>query len=227
MRIIRVLLRLIYPRHQIIGQRQLEANQPAVFVSNHLGAYSPIVLSLDFPIPFRPWVHAYITDKRYCRAYLEENFTARLLGLKPPLSGWLAALLAAPCIWVMKQVRAIPVYRGQMRIRETFNISVEALKSGQNILIFPENKDALYTSHVNDFFIGFTHLAWQYEHETGKRLLFYPVFVDKKSRTINIGSAVVYSSEEVRQDERRLFASRLRDAIDKLGQEVTSAAMKS
>jgi len=155
---IRVLLRSFYPRHTMAGTGNIDRNAAAVFVCNHLESYSPIVLALYFPNPYRPWVHSYLTIRERCVDYLEINFTRTSLKLHPPLSRWAAALLAPLCIRLMKAVGTIPVFKGEMRIRETFSESIASLKQGTSILLFPESPTKKFSQNINDFQNGFAHL---------------------------------------------------------------------
>ncbi|HQB80669.1 MAG TPA: hypothetical protein PK646_01055, partial [Bacillota bacterium] len=179
MPLLRLILRLFFRKPAMFGLDRIQRDQPAVFVSNHLGAHSPILLTLHFPIPFRPWAHAHVTRIADCRDYLEENFTRHSLKLKPPFSRWLAALLARPAVWVMRKVRAIPVYRGSPAIHRTFALSLDTLKKGDSLLIFPEDKFTPFSDRVHDFFPGFTLLSRLYRKETGQELPFYPLYVDR------------------------------------------------
>ena len=210
--ILKAILRLFYPRHPVMGHEKVCPDSPSVFICNHLDAYGPIVLMLDLPFTFRPWVHAHVMTPELCRAYLEKDFARRVLHLRPPLSRWTAALIAPLCIRLMRAIRAIPVYRGQMRIRQTFNISLAALRCGENLLIFPENPDRPFTADMHDFLSGFVGLARQYHLQTGRILPFYPVRVNRR-KNLQIGQPVSVAVDRNFHQERQRVAAALRDAI--------------
>jgi 1-acyl-sn-glycerol-3-phosphate acyltransferase len=191
LRLLKMLLRLFYRRHAIRGADQVTPGQPAVFVCNHALSYGPIVITLDLPFCFRPWVQASVVSPELCRDYLEDDFVQKELKLKPPVSHWLASLLAPLCLRLMKAIGAVPVYKGRMRIRETIQASVLVLKEGWNLVIFPEDKTRPYSAYINDFNTGFTYLAKQYYLATGQSLHFHPVFIDHKKHMITIGPAII------------------------------------
>jgi 1-acyl-sn-glycerol-3-phosphate acyltransferase len=188
-------LRQFYRPHRVIGTEYVAPDTPAIFVSNHLDTYAPIALSLFFPFPFRPWVHASLLDPKLCRPYLEKNFTRKSLKLAPPWSTWLAACLAPPVVRLMRTIGAIPVWRGQMKLRETVQLSCQALRQGENLLIFPENPDEPLTEHLHDFYGGFVHLAHAFYRQSGQSLNFYPIYVDVSRRLIEIGQPVAYPQD--------------------------------
>ena len=212
----RSIIKLFYRRPTIKGLDHVDQAEPAVFISNHLDTYGPIILELFFPLPFRPWVHANLVSPELCREHLEMNFTRKILKLKPPLSRWIASVIAPVCIGIMKSVDAIPVYRGQMKVRDTLNISVESLNHGKNIVIFPENPNQKYSEFLGDFHRGFVHLARQYAKRSGRQLRFYPVYVNKRDRTIEIGQPVIFDSSKNFRLERDHIISYLRDSINEI-----------
>ena len=71
----------------------------------------------------------------------------------------------------MKSVEGIPVFKGKTRIRETIDLSVEAIEQGYNLVIFPENPTRKFSEYINDFDTGFIHLAKSYYLKTGKKLI--------------------------------------------------------
>lgn len=222
LQVLKRMLRIFYRRMAILGADRVMTDSPAVFICNHLDSYAPIVMSLFFPFPYRPWVHAHIMLKAFCRDYLERDFTRRILHLPPPFSRWLAALIAPLCIRLMAAIEAIPVNRGSMRIMDTFKISIEALRQGSNLVIFPEIQDKRFSEHLNDFHTGFVHLARQYQRETGQILHFYPVFINRQKKTITVGKPAVYPSDTGRHRDRLLFAAYLRDSINDIAVKTSS-----
>lgn len=217
---LRGILKLIYRRPAVNGLDHVVQTEPAVFISNHLDTYGPVILELYFPLPFRPWVHANLVSPELCREHLDMNFSRKILKLKPPLSSWLAATIAPICIGIMKAVDAIPVYRGQMKVRDTLNISVDSLIKGENIVIFPENPTQKYSEFLDDFHRGFVHLARQYSKKSGKQLRFYPVYVNKVARMIEIGQSVIFDSTKNFHLERDHIVHYLRDSINEIAKKI-------
>jgi 1-acyl-sn-glycerol-3-phosphate acyltransferase len=216
LQVLQAVLKLFYPRHTVRGLEQVSQDQPVVFICNHLKSYAPIVLSLYLPYRFRPWVQADVVSLDLCREYLEDDFVKKELHLRPPWSRWLASAIAPICVRLMKAIGAIPVFKGQIRIRTTFQISIEALRQGWDLVIFPESKTQLYSRYINDFQTGFAHLAWQYNLETGQNLCFHPVFVNSESREIIIGPSVSLIDSTRTSANRRVIARQLRNAVNEM-----------
>lgn len=216
LKLLKMILRLFYPRHAIAGMENVLPDSPAAFICNHLETYSPIVLSLYFPFPYRPWVHASVMTRELCRDYLETDFTRKTLKLRPPFSRWLAAILAPLCIGLMRSIDAVPVYRGQMKVRETFAISVQALRQGDNLLIFPEKQNTRTSETVNEFHTGFINLARYYQQATDKTLRFYPVHISSKKRIITIGKAIEYVPAKNFYSEKARITAELQKAINEM-----------
>jgi 1-acyl-sn-glycerol-3-phosphate acyltransferase len=219
LKILQAVLKLFYRRHAILGADHVRADEPAVFICNHLKSYAPIVVTLYLPFRFRPWVQADVASPELCRDYLEDDFVKKELHLKPPFSRWAASAIAPLCLRLMKSIRAIPVYYGKMKIRETFQSSVDALRKGWNLVIFPESKTKGYSSHVNDFQTGFTWLAVRYFKETGHHINFYPVFVNSAIREIFIGQAIRLADESHPVLTRKDLAVYIRDAVNQMASE--------
>jgi hypothetical protein len=117
----------------------------------------------------------------------------------------------------------VPVYRSELRsIFKTFNISVEALKQGDSILLFPESthntEDGKYAKNgqVGDFFTGFAHVGVKYYEETGKQIKFYPIYLDKKKRKFIIGKGIEFNSNNDRSLEKKRLAEELRNSMENL-----------
>ncbi|MCD8498570.1 MAG: hypothetical protein LRY35_00815 [Clostridiales bacterium] len=145
------MLKILYHKHEIIGLDRVQPNAPVVFISNHAGNYGPIVLSLYFPRLFYPWVASEMLSKNSISNYMDLNFTQKIMKLKPPISTWVTKILAFFVLRVLKDFHSIPVYRGQMRIRETINQSIRTLQQGIDLVIFPETRSAHFQNTLAAF----------------------------------------------------------------------------
>jgi len=115
-------------------------------------------------------------------------------------------------------VGAIPIY-GDVRVVTTFRESVRTLQAGISLVIFPENEEP-YSEYTHGFSSGFVHVGRNFCAETGAGLNFYPVYVSKKTRTINIGEPVAYLPERDFSEQRVRVADALRDAITHIAREL-------
>jgi hypothetical protein len=215
--IFRILIRIIacfFSRRTFSGMENVVHDAPAVFVANHMGSYAPVIMTLFFPFPFRPWVTYQIVTHGVCTAYLENHFTKTEMKLRRPWSRIIAAMIAPFCVGLVRATGAIPVYSGSMKIRETINKSIDALINDNNLVIFPENDSRIFSTFINDFDSGFIHLGSIYSHRTGRYLNFYPVCVTKRTRSISIGRPIVFSSEKPFETEKRQIKHYLQESID-------------
>lgn len=213
---LKIICRLFCPRHSVFGIEYLHNDCPAVYICNHIESYAPIVMELYFPYEFQPWVIYNIAEPELCRDFLEMDFFKKELKMKYPFSRLFASILAPLCIRLMKSVEAIPVYNGKMKIKETFELSIEAISNGHNLVIFPEIQDKKFSEFINDFNSGFTHLSKIYLEKTGKTLNFYPVYIDKKKRNITIGKPIGLSANNEFSKEKENIRVYLRDSINEI-----------
>ena len=175
-----------------------------------------MMAELYFPVPFRPWVTYQVMTPKLCRSYIDLDFVRKELGLRTPLSGLVAAAIEPFCIQIMKSVEAIPVYKGTWKIRQTFRLSLEALRKGENLLIFPENQEKKYSRFLNGFNSGFLRLSRLYYQSAGKPLYYYPVFISRQNRTISIGEPIIDAGGS--RESRKHLRSRLEQAVEKLAE---------
>ncbi|MDD9149147.1 hypothetical protein OYT88_11345 [Sporolactobacillus sp. CQH2019] len=209
-------VRLFFRRRTLIGAENVRRDLPAVFVCNHLGSYAPIMMELFFPYPFRPWVTYHIVTKGKCADYLEAHFAQTELKLRRPFSRWAAAIIAPLCIHIVRATGAIPVYGGSLRITRTLEESLDAIKKGENLVIFPENEEKPFSPVIDDFDVGFIHLGKLSYQKTGNRLPFYPVFINKQKRSISIGCPIIYSPARSFHVERQRIKAYLQESISKM-----------
>ena len=101
-------------RHQ-----NLRAGEPVILVANHAGAFGPVSVITSMPVEMHPWVAHEVTDLRTVAPRIQAEFCEQELHLKPPLSVFLATVIGAVCVALMKDIGAIPVYQKSKRITAT------------------------------------------------------------------------------------------------------------
>lgn len=213
--ILMALMKIIMRRYTVDGTENIQDSGGAVFVCNHAGSFGPLAMGLYFPLKFKPWVIYRAMTPGLCRVQLEKDLFGDCRSIFKPLCRLSALIIEPPCLWVMRKMKAIPVYRGKNEIFTTFRQSCETLLDGYNIVLFPEKDELVYQRHLKDFYSGFVHLARKYFKENGKALLFYPVYIDKEIRKISIGKPAVYNPYVVFKGERDRLADILMEAIRK------------
>ncbi|MEG0833332.1 MAG: hypothetical protein RSG78_04870, partial [Oscillospiraceae bacterium] len=106
----------------------------------------------------------------------------------------------------------IPVYH-DMRVMQTFRESAEKLKSGKNIIIFPE-KPVGYNEYSKELSTGFTSIARHLLREGCKPPKFYPVHIDWKRKKITVGSPVSYDPNLPVKEESIAIVSKLARTVN-------------
>ncbi len=214
--------------HRLVGRENVPTGMDGqmIFVCNHGELYGPVVTNLYVPFSFRPWTISDMMDSRenvaeYCYKYTFKRQKWLPERLKKPFANWLAPL----CIWAMRSIESIPVYRNKPReLMTTFRQSVEAMQAEDNLLIFPENPDAASLDKpgylrkgIGDFFTGFAMLAPLYHNKTGKRAIFIPVYASREKRIISFGKGIEYDPDNQPNEEKMRIVNELRESILTMG----------
>lgn len=213
-KIVEAVLRLFVKRPAILGFENVDSSRPGIFIANHMGYYGPLKLMLFSGIELRPWVISEVTERDTCGDYLEMDFVRPTLGLKGRFAGFVAGILAPVCVGLMRYVGAVPVYHGEKRIMETFELSSDLLHEGGSLLIFPEFSTVDRKFELGGFQSGFVMTAEVCQKKYGDVVVFYPVYVDKTGNRLVFGEGVVYDVSASLHDERRRISAFLRDRIE-------------
>ena len=196
---------------------------PIVFLCNHGEFYGPMACKIYIPVPIRAWTNAAMMhNQKAVTQYIYENTTSRQEGMPEIEKRILARMAAWLSVNVMGQLECIPVYKeSPLKLRETFRLTIEAMETGDNILIFPENPEQKYPREgIGDLSPGFILLADLYWKRKKKRLRMLPLYADKKRRTITFGEIFEYNPENSPKDEQeRIVCETLRQIRAIAGQE--------
>lgn len=188
--------------------------QPSVFCPNHAGAFGPIAMLAYFDLwdSTRTWFHHATCRAREVPYYVRHDYwwdpKSKLAWLYNITVPYFAALLLPPMV---RSIQGVPVYY-DTRVTSTFRKSVEILKGGENLTIFPQYPDGhkSHTKRLNPGFVTIAPLAWR---RLGLRLKFYPVHVDRGSRVIHVQAPVLFDPERPDEEERQRLLDTLADLI--------------
>ena len=212
------IMRLIDPLlwgGELIGRENLPRSGPAVFIANHLEAVGPIAAACSIPVRMVAWIVADMVDEQKAAAYLQWDFVERTLELKPPLSIWAAKGLSKLTVPFLRSLGCIPVYRGEYdRMADTLRLSLEVLRQGRCLLIFPEDNQlpADPVTGMGPFQHSFARLGEKYYAETGERLGFYPVAIHA-SGYVMVGKVVTYNPNYAVGAERQRLKCLMENAV--------------
>ena len=193
---IKCIMRCRYPEPEFkyLGEKPKNG---AIILSNHEGTDAPMSLEIYCDFPVRMWGTAEMNQglirlyKYQTRVYYHEKkhwnlFLARLF-----------CLLASPLTYVFyKGLNLISTYKDN-RVRKTITESVEAIKKGENIVIFPEDSDGGYHKQLKGFFAGFALLAKQCKRE-GIDVPIYVSYFKVKEKVYVFDTPIKYSELEER-----------------------------
>lgn len=208
---------LIYKKRKLVLPNDFNKDEPSVFVANHSGIIGPVMCVKYFNLPKRIWLTSAMINKECGPNYF---FHDMMLGRssKNPKSTRRSAKMIFKLIYplIYKNKRFIIVNKSNRGILNTFNESVEALKSMQNLIIFPESHER-YGKYINKFHKGFTSMGKYYYKKTGKLLKFYPMYIPNGINTINVGKPIVYDPCNDPKLESEKICLYLQSQIEQIG----------
>lgn len=213
---------------KVSGMENLRKNEyPSIFVCNHGFIYGPVAAVIYLPTYFRPWIHDVMLDRKLCAKEISYSFKGFLKLTGQRTGGTIIRWATRPVCWALNSFNPIPVARGSSHdVMSTFNLSVDALKDGDNILIFPERPSkrtksggehaASGSDELRNFYTGFAHIGKMYHDETGKTLAFYPLYSDSEKHLFKIGEPVLYDPTLSPRDSRKQIAATLHERMQGL-----------
>ena len=215
-KIVSAILHLVVPRADTVYEVPT-GDEPVVFVSNHASINGPLMMTFYFNRKCRIWAISEALDKTRTKSYAFHDVlvgeSRRHFWFWKFMAGIVKVMLPPILIY-----NTITVYRDK-RILETFRNSTEALKQGYDIVVFGESTER-YSEYVNEIQPGFVGLGRMYFRQTGKRLKFYPVYLNKENMLISVGSPIEYNPDMDPEEFKRTVCTFIRDGIDRLGRDM-------
>jgi hypothetical protein len=207
------LIRLFYRRPAFVGEENLP-DEPCVLVGNHTQMNGPIIGELYFPGKPFIWCAGEMMHYREVPGYAYTDFWSFKPRWCRPFYRLLAYLITPLSVLLFNNARTIPVYH-DTRLITTFRASIEKLREGHSILIFPE-KNERWNGILYEFQDKFIDLARFYYRKTGKALSFVPLYNAPALHKTLIGKAVVFDPSRPIEQERARLCAALKDAITEL-----------
>lgn len=164
--------------------------QLCIIAANHSAASGPFTFELYLNKFFVPWSVAdmcggYTTRRKY----LYHTFYRKKLGYGKIKSFFIATIFALVSKMLYRATEVIPTFTNA-KLKNTIVISIQKLKEGKSILIFPENSDSGYKMPVEEYNAGFVFLSKQYFIKTGIDLPIVPIAYSKKANMLVIGENI-------------------------------------
>ena len=158
----------------------------AIFISNHSGVDGPINVSLYFPKAIIPWgAHEMNGNYKSRWNYSYHIIYRKKLFMSKTASFLKATLLAAVNKPFYKSLKLISTYP-DLRFCQTIRESIDHLKNGSNILIFPEYSMDGYKDVLELYNTGFVLLAKKYYKATGIDIPVHTMYYSEKQSKLII-----------------------------------------
>ncbi len=201
------------PKFVFLGEK---LENGAIVVSNHEGTDSPMALEIYYDAPMRMW-GAYEMNsglkniyKYQTKVYYHEKKHWNL-GLAR-----LFCLLASPLTLLFYSgFDLISTYKDG-RFIKTIKESIEAIKQGDNVIIFPEDSTKGYLAELEGFHAGFVLLAEQC-YKKGIDAPIYVSYYRKSDKTYIFDKPVYYSQLAKEYGSKEEIADALRLRCNQLG----------
>ena len=204
---------LIYPKTTVEGLENLP-EEPCIIVGNHAQLHGPVTAELCFSCKRAIWCAGQMMHLKEVPGYAYQDFWSGKPGYIRWLFKLISYLIAPASVFVFNNAHTIPVYR-DARILSTFRQSVEALREGSNLIIFPECAQP-DNNIVNQFQDRFIDLAKMVHRRDGRQLAFVPLYVAPKLKKLYLGRPTVFDPEAPMEEERRRISRYLSEEITKI-----------
>lgn len=188
----------------------------AIILSNHEGTDAPMSLEIYNNSPTRMWGSHEMNSgliklyKYQTRIYYHEKKHWNLHLAR------LFCLLASPLTYIFyKGLNLISTYK-DARFSKTIRESIEAIKKGENIVIYPENSEKGYLAQLEGFFAGFVVLADTCKKK-GIDVPIYVTYFRKSDKVYIIDKPVLYSELSSNGEKKNDIADKLRLRCNELG----------
>ena len=201
------------PRFVYLGE---EIEGPSIILSNHEGTDAPMALEIYLDKPIRMWgAHEMNSGlvkmyKYQSRVYYHEKkhwnlFLARMF-----------CLIASPLTNLFYSgLDLISTYKDS-RFRKTIKETIDSLKQGDNIVIYPEVSDKGYLAELEGFHAGFVMLCEQCL-KVGIDVPIYVSYFKKDINTYVFDAPVKYSEIKDKYKTREEISKQLCLRCNELG----------
>ena len=207
------LIKRFTPRYKLAGAENLP-QEPCVIVGNHSQIYGPVAGEIYAPGDHYIWCAGQMMHKEEVPDYAFQDFWSG----KPKRTHWFYKLLSHAItplsVLIFNNAHTVPVYH-DTRLITTYRKSIELLKQGASIVIFPECYDE-HNNIVHGFQDKFIDLARFYYKKTKTELSFVPLYVAPKLNTLFFGKPIRFRADKPIAEERTRICNALMDAITEI-----------
>lgn len=193
-----------------------DVEQPAIFVSNHDAKRGPVTSEAWFPIRTAKWgAYEMLCDYNTRRKYLRDVFYIKKQGMGRAKASFKAFFEAFFSLYIYRGMNIMPTYP-DARLSRTLGDSVEVLKNGISVWIWPEDSDGGYDEVIGKFFPGFVMLAELFRRRTGADVPIYPVYYHSGLKKLVVGRPRYAHALKEQGLDRNAIAEVLRNDVNDL-----------
>jgi 1-acyl-sn-glycerol-3-phosphate acyltransferase len=213
-------------RFHALGLEHLPAAGPAIYVANHSASVGPVQCILSLPIRAHPWIRAEMWRYDQAPAYLYDDFVAPELGVRGRLGlalSWAICRIALPLI---HGIGCVPVDRNQGLFDASMAQSLELLRQGRSLLIFPEdNLQPLdQETQMYPFGLGYAWLAFRYARTVGRSVPVYPIALWPEAKLLQVGKPLYLELHSGRKTDVRHFGAQVEAQVRQMCRELQGQA---
>ncbi len=204
---------LFSPKFKTLGEENL-SNEPTLIVGNHSQMYGPIACEFYTSGKHYTWCAGEMMNIKTVPEYAFRDFWSQKPKWTHPFYKMLSVIIAPLASLIFNNANTIGVFR-DTRILSTFKSTVNHLKEGANVVVFPE-KDQKYNNIIYDFQDKFIDIARLYYKKTGKALSFAPMYIAPKLKKMYIGKPTTFNPEAPMDEERIRICNYLMEEITQI-----------
>lgn len=206
-----------YKKTAVVLSEPLPDDEPIVILCNHARDYAPLAFLTAYRRKNRMWSTGNLCHAKKVPNHIMYCFFPNAKGVGAFFLR-IFSFLAAPVFPALfSALEVIPSYQN-INALVTFSKTVETLKEGMDVIIFPETEVShpayKYTNKING---GFLRVARKYYLETGKNLRFYPAYAAKSLGILYIGKPITLQQNSPQKPQFHEFKIKVMDEIEHLG----------
>lgn len=177
------------PRVTYLGEKP---QGTCIILSNHSAASGPVTHELYFPDNMRMWgTYEMCFGMKMRREYLRDTYFQKKKGFSKSAARFCTAFAAPFMALFYKGMQMLPTYP-DARLKNTVDESVELLRGGIDVIIFPEDSSDGYHDVLKNFFGGFWLLAKRYHETTGEDIQIVDLYYHRKTNQIVVAEPKSY-----------------------------------
>jgi len=212
-KLIKGLVWLFYPKLDVVGAEKLP-EEAAIIVGNHTQMNGPIAAELYCPGKHYTWCAGQMMHLKDVPEYAFQDFWSRKPKWTHPWYILLSYLITPLSVCVFNNANTIGVYH-DTRLMGTFKTTIKRLREGNHVVIFPEH-DADHNHILCEFQDRFIDVAKLYYKKTGKELLFVPLYIAPKLKSMYFGKPIRFDPDAPIAEERSRICKYLMQEITEI-----------